>query len=776
MARGLHGEALQHVRMLFDAGAVGGLTDRQLLERFRAREGEAAELAFAALVERHGPMILRVCRRALRDEHNAQDAFQATFLVLVRKAGSLHTHDSIGGWLHAVACRVAACARTAQARRRAHERRAAAAAPASTRAGNDSGDDLGAVLHEEIGRLPERYRTAVVLCDLEGLTQDQAAQRLGCPSGTVRSRLARGRVRLQARLTRRGMAPAGGALATVLAAEVASAAVPAELVTATVRAATLTGPGQTAVVAAFTDGVLRAMFMSRLKMISAVILVIGVGVSGTAGLSFLQAAGRSGEVTAQASADAKPRAPTDVEDEIGQLRRELERAQERFAWADRMFEKGYVSKAQYQEDARWLEHAQAALDRRRAELREQGKALVDRPAEKRNHEEIRLLTDLNRLWDRSFFDREAELAGLPPYSRPAILDWEQAYALALIRSRSGQVAQGRGLVEAIDPKTLAQQAERYGVADFARFRQEFLAGPSGEGGNAEFRDPASEILELLRQHQQFENSRGNIAAMENMIKVLRDLIQKVSSGLSQLQLDQVDVAVQRARSHMVDERQRYRDQLDALKPGLGLSPHAPVALGKGDLAGFRKAFQDADLWCADPKGHPVDLPRIAGQLPTLTDVVIEGHSAAAVVMGDVKSRPSEEEFLAGAARAALANKTRESDATGLELRVRAATRRLLRIRLAYEIEKRSFVLLVRRRSQAQEQLLAPPRREESRPQRADLIPELIGIQGQILANQDRLVSLWSEHQTVRLALFRDLGELPCNDWKSFYDQLGGDGP
>ena len=87
--KGVHSEALQHVRMLFEAGAVGGLTDRQLLERFRARDGEAAELAFAALVERHGPMILRVCRRTLRDEHDAQDAFQATFLVLVRKAGSL---------------------------------------------------------------------------------------------------------------------------------------------------------------------------------------------------------------------------------------------------------------------------------------------------------------------------------------------------------------------------------------------------------------------------------------------------------------------------------------------------------------------------------------------------------------------------------------------------------------------------------------------------------------------------------------------------------------
>ncbi len=143
MAKGVHGEALQHVRMLFEAGAVGGLTDKQLLERFRTRDGEAAEWAFAALVERHGPMILRVCRRILRDEHAAQDAFQATFLVLVRMAGSLRAEGSLGGWLHSVACRVAACARGAEARRRAHERRAALTVDALTVDANGGADDLG---------------------------------------------------------------------------------------------------------------------------------------------------------------------------------------------------------------------------------------------------------------------------------------------------------------------------------------------------------------------------------------------------------------------------------------------------------------------------------------------------------------------------------------------------------------------------------------------------------------------------------------------------------
>src|SRR5262245_61038256 len=125
MGKGPHDAASRYVRMLFHVGAVGGLTDGQLLERFTAQRGEAAEQAFAALVERHGPMVLRVCRSVLRDPHEAHDAFQATFLVLVRRSGSLWVRDSLGPWLHQVAYRVASCARSAAARRRRHEHRVA---------------------------------------------------------------------------------------------------------------------------------------------------------------------------------------------------------------------------------------------------------------------------------------------------------------------------------------------------------------------------------------------------------------------------------------------------------------------------------------------------------------------------------------------------------------------------------------------------------------------------------------------------------------------------
>ena len=181
--------ALRHLETLYSVGMIGGLTDAQLLERFTSDRDETSELAFRVLVERHGPMVLRVCRAVLRDAHDAHDAFQATFLVLVRRAGSLWVRDSLGPWLHQVAYRTSSCARSAAARRRHHELRAAEMT--ARRPDRRHPDDLAGMLHEELSRLPARYREAVVLCLLEGLTPEQAARHLNCPAGTVHSRLAR---------------------------------------------------------------------------------------------------------------------------------------------------------------------------------------------------------------------------------------------------------------------------------------------------------------------------------------------------------------------------------------------------------------------------------------------------------------------------------------------------------------------------------------------------------------------------------------------------------
>jgi len=221
MAIGERESVDRQIDALIRYGTIAGLTDRELLEKF-ARDGD--ERAFAGLVERHGAMVERTCLAILRDEHEAQDAFQAAFLLLARRAGRLWVGGSLGPWLHAVAWRVAVDSRKARARRRKHERRAGGRTPArvSSEAGCDSG--LAAALHEEIGWLPARYRAVVVLCDIEGRTHVEAARLLGCRVGTVKSRQARARTRLRRQLTRRGLAPSVGLIGGVIAE--ARAAVP----------------------------------------------------------------------------------------------------------------------------------------------------------------------------------------------------------------------------------------------------------------------------------------------------------------------------------------------------------------------------------------------------------------------------------------------------------------------------------------------------------------------------------------------------------------------
>ena len=282
--------ALRDVSLLVRAGNVAELTDGQLLDRFNARRGEgASELAFTALVGRHGPMVLRVCRAVVGDSHEAHDAFQATFLVLARKAGALQTARPLAPWLRGVAYRVAMHARSDAARRRRLERRAAEVAPA--RAEPDAKCDLEAAVHEEVDRLPACYRDAVVLCDLSGLTLEQAARQLGCPVGTVKSRLARGRERLRGPLARRGFGPAVGAAGWLAFDAAAPAAVPSALHDATARLVLQLAAGRPAAgvtsasVAALTEGMLKAIWLTRLKVAAAALLALGVLALGAGALA-----------------------------------------------------------------------------------------------------------------------------------------------------------------------------------------------------------------------------------------------------------------------------------------------------------------------------------------------------------------------------------------------------------------------------------------------------------------------------------------------------------
>lgn len=275
---------LRQFRTLFHVGTTAELTDGQLMERFATGRGEAAELAFGVLVERHGALVLHACRSILIDEHDAQDAFQATFLVLVRKARSLWVRDSLGPWLHQVACRAARGARSARHRRRFHEQRAVELAPPRSASDMDASDFAGA-LHEEIGRMPERYRAAIVLCELEGYTHEQAARHLGCAVGTIKSRLARGREQLGDRLRRRGLSPSSCVSATALAPgalRVPPTRVPVALKSAALRAAAgCAEAGEVpASVLSLASGALWMMRVNALKSMSAVVLgLVAIGSS-----------------------------------------------------------------------------------------------------------------------------------------------------------------------------------------------------------------------------------------------------------------------------------------------------------------------------------------------------------------------------------------------------------------------------------------------------------------------------------------------------------------
>jgi RNA polymerase sigma factor (sigma-70 family) len=288
-------QVIQYLRELVRAPRSPDATDGELLERFVARRDEAA---FEDLLRRHGPMVLSVCRGLLRNPHDADDAFQAAFLVLVRRAASLEKRACLGSWLYGVAYRTALNSRRTAARRRARERRAGAMPKSEYQEQAATERELQWVLREEVSRLPEKYRAPIVLCYLEEKTYEEAARRLGCPKGTLLSRLARGRDKLRVRLVRRGVALSAGGLAAALAENVAPAALPVPLLTATIRSAALVAAGKTIAagalspgVAALTEGVLKAMFLTKRKSVAVILLVLAVAGTGLGLLGYrLQAA------------------------------------------------------------------------------------------------------------------------------------------------------------------------------------------------------------------------------------------------------------------------------------------------------------------------------------------------------------------------------------------------------------------------------------------------------------------------------------------------------
>ena len=266
---------IQHLRRAVLLQDAAGLTDGQLLGCFIDHRDEAA---FAALVKRHGPMVWGVCRRLL-NHHDAEDAFQAAFLVLFRKAASIVPREMVANWLYGVARQTALQARRTAARRSARERQVTEM-PEPAVAAQGLWHDLQPLLDQELCRLPDTHRSVIVLCDLEGKTRKEAARQLGLPEGTVGSRLARARAMLAKRLARHGLAVSGAALAGLLAQQAVSASAPTSVVFSTIKAASLITAGQGAAtgaisvkVAALTEGVLKTMLLTKLKIATVVLFV-----------------------------------------------------------------------------------------------------------------------------------------------------------------------------------------------------------------------------------------------------------------------------------------------------------------------------------------------------------------------------------------------------------------------------------------------------------------------------------------------------------------------
>jgi RNA polymerase sigma factor (sigma-70 family) len=281
MAQGSLNPILHYLRRLSGGRETGQLSDAQLLERFVTQRDEAA---FEVLVWRYGPLVLGVCRRVLLREQDAEDAFQATFLALVRKAAAIGKGASVGSWLYKVAYRVAL-----RARKRSAKQTACVPLPDDVPAPDTRHEvlwrELRPILDEEVSRLPRKYREAVVLCYLEGKTNAEAARLLGCPRGTVVSRLAWARERLRVRLARRGVAVSAGLLAWLVAAR--ATALPPALVSATLKTVLPVG-AVSAEIAGLTEGVLRAMFLSKLTTMVGV-LALSLG-GGGLGVWYLKAA------------------------------------------------------------------------------------------------------------------------------------------------------------------------------------------------------------------------------------------------------------------------------------------------------------------------------------------------------------------------------------------------------------------------------------------------------------------------------------------------------
>jgi RNA polymerase sigma factor (sigma-70 family) len=383
MASAPAGAVVKHVQHLFTEGGIAGLGEAQLLERYtRARD----ETAFAALVALHGPLVLGVCRRWLRDPNDVDDAFQATFLVLARRAKAIRDGNRLGPWLYGVAFRVASRLRSQAVRRSQKEESTVLDVPAKEQPTMEL-SDLPPVLDEELARLPEHARATIVLCDLEGASCEEAALKLGCPVGTLKSRLSRARERLKDRLARRGFGPLAMAWESGRVSQWALAPPPLSLCEATVRAASefciqrgVAAGAVSASAAALARGVLKSMLVMKIKTTAAILGLSALACGSTGAFVHARQAGAGGRVpqsdaVSTGAADRLlgnqtpvppvhtptdpliPSTPADMGSAktaaipAEELRIKLAAAKRKLAWSERQFKAHVLAQAEYDEAA-----------------------------------------------------------------------------------------------------------------------------------------------------------------------------------------------------------------------------------------------------------------------------------------------------------------------------------------------------------------------------------------------------------------------------------------
>jgi RNA polymerase sigma factor (sigma-70 family) len=421
MVKGRLANVLGKLRRSAQLCATGTMTGGQLLERFLYERDEAA---FEALVRLHGPMVMGVCQRVLGNPHDAEDAFQATFLVLVRKAASIAPKELVGNWLYGVAYRTALKARTMTTRRRSREKQVAEL-PERETVSAEVWNDLQPLLDCELNALPEIYRVPVVLCELGGKTKRQVAEQLGVPEGTVSSRLARGRERLREGLARRGVTISGAGLAMVLTQNALQASVNSHVLGATVKACVSTMAGQaasgliSAKVAALTEGVLKTMFLTKLKTATAVVFFISLVAAGVGGLSQIRATEQP-ENRQELLLKRKKAPPADIQDR--ELQAELELARARLLQAEANLEAAIAQ----------ARAAQAALEALRARTQKPAQKLHGKIYFHKGHDltaydpQKKKFADLSKLEDEPNKHYQANSARLSPDGR--LLAFMQAEA------------------------------------------------------------------------------------------------------------------------------------------------------------------------------------------------------------------------------------------------------------------------------------------------------------------------------------------------------------